>query len=504
MSIRRKLVSDTAVLFSTSLVAQFIGFLVIPLFIKNLGAEMYGLYAISGVLMGYVGLFDFGLTRGLTREIGHSYSEGDYKRMSLAIYGGTFFLILVGLVSGAAIYFGRDLFIAWINVPEADIATARELLTVTAAFSVVAWPAKLPLGILQGNQEIKASSFIEAYKSIATSAALLLGVIYTRDLALIRSVTCIAMISTLIPYIWFIYKRIPLLRTELSARELRSLKPVMSYGVKYFYSQLLALISTKLDAFIIANMVNLAAVAAYQVVFKIQFMVVMITQNIFGAFLPAVYRFSNIENRANLQRLLDEALRYRALIMAPLISILIAVSPAFIALWIGEDFRQYGIWAQLYLLAHFTWIFGLGATVIRASDHITSANRIALIRTILNIVLSIWLVQYYGLGGPVLGTVISSLILGDMVCFPFYCYKTGLKWRTCFGNALKIIFATIPITLILLLSQVFLPIGHWFTLIIYVGVGGCLMALVLGLFFLRKKDVETLRVLLQRKANIPV
>lgn len=502
MSLRKKLITDTAVLFGASSISQLIGFIVIPIFITNLGPEMYGLFAISGVLMGYVNMFDFGLTRGLTREVGHCYGREDYERMSVAVSGGFILLLGVGLLSASVIYFAQNFIIGLLNVPEEHLSSAKALLTVTALFSILVWPTKLPRGILEGNQLIKSSSVIEAIKNSLTSVTLLVAVMVTTDIALIRGLTCLVMVLAVILYFWEIHRKVPELKIRLNLRKLSEMKAVMGYGIKYFYSQLLSLIGTKLDSFIIANMVSLAAVAAYQVVFKVQLLFILLTTNLLGAFLPAVYRLDGAQDKGKLALLLEEALRYRAMLMTPAIAVLIAVAPDFLKLWVGEEYRQYGIWAQAYLLAHYCYIFGLGSTVMRASSKIGFANKVESVRAVINLALSISLVQYFGIGGPILGSVICAIFLGDMVLYPLYCSKNELPWKKSFLQTLAIIAVTIPLWLGAILIQDYFPIDSWWVLILYAaGIGLAGYGLTLGLFS-KKKDYEMFIQIL-RKRKIP-
>lgn len=55
---RELFISNTVFNVSFKLVNQVIALFILPLFVKNLGAELYGIWVISGIVIGYFGMVD--------------------------------------------------------------------------------------------------------------------------------------------------------------------------------------------------------------------------------------------------------------------------------------------------------------------------------------------------------------------------------------------------------------------------------------------------------------
>ena len=95
-------------------------------------------------------------------------------------------------------------------------------------------------------------------------------------------------------------------------------------------------------------------------------------------------------------------------------------------MWVGPDFSETIRWAQCFLLVPVFACLGVGANVCKAAGGVRLVNSLATGKIILNLVVSIALIKPLGVGGPILGTVISNLVLGDMAFFTLYCRRTGI------------------------------------------------------------------------------
>ncbi len=66
---RKVLISNTVFVGVGAIVSDLITLFILPRFVTNLGADLYGLWIISKIILGYFNLLDFGFTEGLTRYV---------------------------------------------------------------------------------------------------------------------------------------------------------------------------------------------------------------------------------------------------------------------------------------------------------------------------------------------------------------------------------------------------------------------------------------------------
>jgi O-antigen/teichoic acid export membrane protein/2-polyprenyl-3-methyl-5-hydroxy-6-metoxy-1,4-benzoquinol methylase len=85
------------------LISGLIGIVLVPIMLRGLGVESYGLWIAALSVAGTVGLFDFGLGLSVTREVAASLSsEGESDAAQFVRAAGTIFF-LVGIVGGILI-----------------------------------------------------------------------------------------------------------------------------------------------------------------------------------------------------------------------------------------------------------------------------------------------------------------------------------------------------------------------------------------------------------------
>ena len=105
---RRSVVTNTIWSSVAMLGAQFVALLVVPLFIQNLGEELYGIWVIAYVILGFCNIFDFGFTQGLQKYVAEARAKGDQQELSEVVVSGLGFLTLIGLVIGTAVILSAE------------------------------------------------------------------------------------------------------------------------------------------------------------------------------------------------------------------------------------------------------------------------------------------------------------------------------------------------------------------------------------------------------------
>jgi O-antigen/teichoic acid export membrane protein len=491
---RKKFISNTVFLVGTSSVTQLVAIIVLPLFVENIGTSMYGLFVISNVLLGYMGLLDFGFTDGLMRQIGRAHASGRNKELADAVWTGFWLLLVVGLISALIIYFGRFWIIDFLKVDEADKDIASKLMTVTAVFSMLYWPMRLPETILNAVLRIKESSIVSSIFGIVSSLIMLLLVMLSMDVVSIRIGVCLVMGTSWLAMLWMVRRHVPQLHWELLRFSLSTAQKMMSFSLGMFYTRLLSIVSIRIDYMIIGGMLGVASITPYAIITKLFDVITSFTHKLFGALLPTVFNLDSVKNRHKLQTVLEDGVRYRALIISPIVYLGIVVSPSFIDMWVGHEYVEYTIWAQFFLAVILFNTFGIAVAIARGTGRLMACNCLLTIRVAVNLALSITLTPYFGIGGPILGTVISQTILGDAIALPYMCRICGLRPGKALKQGLLIIASNIPITVLLLYLLPRVQIASWFGLVVVSGIILAIMYTTIFMLFVtakEKQDINT-------------
>src|SRR5687768_9002689 len=74
-----------------------IALVTIPLYLRIVGAERYGLLSICWLLLGYFGLFDFGISRAVSQKIASLREGSDESRSETFWTGLTLTLVLAAV-----------------------------------------------------------------------------------------------------------------------------------------------------------------------------------------------------------------------------------------------------------------------------------------------------------------------------------------------------------------------------------------------------------------------
>jgi len=156
--------------------SALMSFAFVPLYIRFIGIEGYGLIGAFAALLALFSLLDLGLSLTVNREIARRGSETEQRREARSILR-TFETIYwaIGIVVGIALFLGAPLVAGrWINLQGLQPGEAILTIRLLAVAAVLRWPVALYLGALQGSRrQVRANLITSLGATLAGGGAVL-------------------------------------------------------------------------------------------------------------------------------------------------------------------------------------------------------------------------------------------------------------------------------------------------------------------------------------------
>jgi len=239
-----------------------IGVVMVPLYIKYMGAETYGLVGFFAMLQAWFNLLDMGLTPTVARETaryhGGALSALEYRRLVRALEG---VFIAVALVGGIALlsvsgYIAQH----WLQasvLPTAEVASAVQLMAIIIALR---WTCGLYRGVISGSQRLVwLSGFNSAVASLRFVGVIPLLMYVGATPALFFGFQLGVAIVELALLCLFAYKLLPRLSDAPSpAWAWEPLKPVLKFSLSIAFTSSVWVLVTQTDKLVLSKLLPLA------------------------------------------------------------------------------------------------------------------------------------------------------------------------------------------------------------------------------------------------------
>ncbi len=489
MQITKKLIITNTLWSAVAQVGvMFINLLVLPLFVKNLGAELYGIWVLSGIVSGYLNVFDFGFTQGLQKYVAEARAKGDHLELSEVIVSGTGLLFFIGLLLGVGFFTGAQSIVEFFNIQPVNQLIAKRLLQISALFCLIMWPLRIVDVVLSASMRIKELGLLNAIKMAGRSTVMLGMVCVVDDIILIKWVTATLLAACSASGLVLLRKYVPEINWKPNNFRFSQLKRMHKFSLGIFYGAIIAIFSIQIDSLIIGRFLTMGAVTLYAVAAK-PFQVIQQTAGLLMCTLvPATYTLGAQKDLFRLEKLVSQGVRMRSLVSIPCCVIAYLCIPDFIKIWVGNDFLESIKWAQYFLFVPIFASLGVGANVCKASGSLRLVNGLASAKIILNLIVSIALIKPFGIGGPILGTILSNFLLGDMLFFPLYCRRIGVGFQRGYRYFVQIILVSLFAGLMAWLFIKGINVVGIFGFVVKAALSAIMQIIFIGLFCVSRRE----------------
>jgi len=317
----------------------FVAVFAIPILIKGLGAERFGVLTLVWVLISYIGLFDLGLGRALIKLVAEKLGAGQENEIPVLIWTGLLIMGLLGVIVGGL----AAVILPWLVRGVLNIPLGLQKETLDAFYLIAGFVPIIVIsialrGILDAHHRFDLTNTVRIPLGIFTFLGPVLILPFSDSLlhivALILTVRLMACVIQAV----FCFHIVPSLINKI-AFESEMAGTLIKFGGWMTITNIISPIMIYVDRFFISGIISVTAVAYYATPSEVVTKLTLVSGAMMAVFFPA---FSSVYNQDKniAARLFAQGVKYVFIIIFPLSLLLMVFSHEGLNIWLGPEFAE--------------------------------------------------------------------------------------------------------------------------------------------------------------------
>ena len=308
----------------------------IPLLIKGLGTERFGILSIAWMIIGYFSFFDFGIGKGLTKIIAEKIGSNQSDQIAKIFWTSLFLMVSISLLASVLISFFIPSLVNIFNISK----NLRQETTSIFYILAVAIPIVTTMtglrGLLEAHQKFATINIMKVFLGMFTFLGPLLVLLITNSLFWIIVFLVFIRIIMWILYLFHCLRVQEKIRKEIKI-DFKSVKPVLKFSIWITLGNIIAPIILYSDRFLIGALISVVAITYYVTPYELVTRLLMIPVALSGVLFP-IFSASYVNDPETTKKIFFRGVKFIFLTMYPFILLIITFSYEGIELWLGKDF----------------------------------------------------------------------------------------------------------------------------------------------------------------------
>lgn len=408
----KQLKAGVVLSYSQIIANNIISFIYTPLMILYLGKNQYGLFSFVNAIISYIAIMDMGFSSAVIRFNSKYIAEKNKKKQSEI--NGTFLIIfsiiaMLALVCGLIIYCNIN-FIWGNGFTDKELVLVHKMLLIAIISLAISFPLNVFNGIILANERFIFNKLLNLIKTILLPLTSILFLVNGADATLLLIISLVFSVLNGLINIFYCFIKLHI-KISFKTFEWETIKTISKYSFYILLSMVAGQLYVNTDQLILGAVVGSAPLAIYNI--SAQFNNYFQTFSNFGSgiFLPKLTKIVVAGDKEKLMELLLKTSRIQLYICLYIYIGFICFGRKFIQFWVGKDFGESYVYACILMLPYiFSIIQSLFATTLEAMNKHKIKSLIYLLVAILNVIISLILVQPLGVLGCVVGTCIGMFV----------------------------------------------------------------------------------------------
>lgn len=336
IAFRRNIIAN----YMSQLYASLIGILMVPLYVRYMGIEAYGLVGFYAMLQGWFMLLDMGLTPALSREAarfnGGAIGALDLRRLVRSLEG--VFVVLAAIALLAMIAATDITARNWLKVEALELSEVRNAIALMAAIVVLRWICGLYRGLINGFEHIVwlsgLSALIATFRFVLVVPYLIYVGSTPTHFFLYQLAIAAAELAILVGKT---YRLLPPVDVAYWLRwEWSPLKKIMVFAASAAFTSTVWVLVMQADKLLLSGLLPLSQYAVYTMGVLVAGGITMLSGPITGAVLPRLVRLNAEGDEAGLRRLYRASTQLMGVVTIPIVLILAFFPVQVFLMWTGD------------------------------------------------------------------------------------------------------------------------------------------------------------------------
>ena len=387
----------------------------IPLTVRYLGAERYGLWVVLTSIISVMGFADLGIGNGVLNAVSEAYGKEDRdlaREYVSSAFGILLVIAAILAVSGLMAY----PFLPWLrlfNVKSVAVASegARAFLVLYFWFVV-----NIPLSVIgraqTGLQQAYWPSVIGSCGNVLSLLALILVILLHGTLVQLVFASTFGAIAAIVVNGWLLFRDHKWLIPQRRAFSRRSAVKILRLGSMFFILQCAVAIGFTSDNIVITQVLGASAVTSYAVPQKLFQVIAMMLGMTLVTLWPAYGEAIARGDVAWVRRVFYGSLRLTLATTISLSSMLVINGPWILRLIVGKNLHvPLSLLVVLAVWAVISGVSGAISMLLNGAGVLRVQSITAVFASTSNLALSIFLTRRLGVMGVCLGSIITQLLI---------------------------------------------------------------------------------------------
>jgi len=387
-----------------------IGLVSIPILIKYLGTERFGILTLIWVVFGYFSIFNLGLSLATTKFSAELIGKGESDNIPDYLWTSVFSQLLLGIVGSLILVSVTSLLVTRVlNISPEFVNEAKTsffLIALSLPFVLISASLR---GVLEAAQRFDLVNLVKIPSSAMNYIIPFICVLAGIGLPGIVLFIFIGRIITLIVWFFLCAKQFPQLRTNISFKK-KLLKPLFSFGGWVTVSTVIVPFFEYTDRFIIGAVVTMTAVSYYTAPYEMLMKLGILPSSLVITLFPTFSALYAGKNKERIKLIFGRSFKYLFVVIGGIAVLLFFYSRYILKIWLGEEFASQstlvfqilciGILINSLARIPYSFIQGIGRADVTAKLHI--------VEIVLYLPLVWWLIKWQGITGAAVAWTIRA------------------------------------------------------------------------------------------------
>jgi len=319
-----------------------------PILIKGLGTDRFGVLTLAWAVIGYASFFDLGLGRALTQLVASKLGAGEEHEVPTLVWTSLLLMLVLGLL-GAVVVIALSpwLIHSALRVPRVlQSETLRSFYLLGLSIPVVINTAVLR-GLLEAHQRFELINALRIPMGVFSFVGPLFVLPFSKNLFPVVAVLVVGRMIGWAAHLVLCLRVAPALRHQVAWKR-AAIIPLLRFGGWMTVSNVVGPLMVTFDRFLIGALVSVSAVAFYATPYEVVTKFLLLPAALASVMFPA-FSTSFVRDPSYTALLYWRSLKYLLLVLFPLVLFVVVLAPDGLKLWLGAAFAQHSVRVMQWL-----------------------------------------------------------------------------------------------------------------------------------------------------------